>query len=70
VPGNRLQHLSTYLFSLCYIEIKEAYGDKAYFRKSILDTLKADKVKAYIPVSESAYKFDDTKFAYNKDSDQ
>jgi hypothetical protein len=54
----------------CGIEIKEAYGDKAYFRKSILDTLKADKVKAYIPVSESAYKFDDTKFTYNKDSDQ
>lgn len=54
----------------CGIEIKEAYGDKAYFRKSILDTLKEDEVKAYIPVSESAYKFDDTRFTYNKDSDQ
>jgi transposase len=54
----------------CGIEIKEAYGDKAYFRKPILDTLKADEVKPYIPVSESAYKFDDTRFSYNKDSDQ
>jgi len=31
---------------------------------------KADEIKAYIPVSESAYKFDDTRFTYNKDSDQ
>lgn len=54
----------------CGIEIKEAYGDKAYFRKSILDILKEDKVKSYIPVSESVYRLDDTKFTYNKDSDQ
>lgn len=27
-------------------------------------------VKAYIPVSQSVYKIDDTKFNYNKDSDQ
>jgi len=54
----------------CGIEIKEAYGDKAYFRKPILDLLKDKKVAAYIPVSESVYKLDDTKFTYNKDSDQ
>ena len=54
----------------CGIEIKEAYGDKAYFRKPILDLLKGEKVAAYIPVSESVYKLDDTKFTYNKDSDQ
>jgi len=54
----------------CGVEIKEAYGDKAYFRKPILDFLKEEKVKAYIPVSESVYKLDDSKFSYNKDSDQ
>jgi len=51
-------------------DIKEVYGDKAYFRKPILDILKRDKVEAIIPVSASVYKIDDTKFSYNKDSDQ
>lgn len=54
----------------CGIEIKQAYGDKAYFRKPILDLLKEETAEAYIPVSESVYKLDDTKFKYNKDSDQ
>jgi len=54
----------------CGVEIKEAYGDKAYFRKPILDLLKEEKVKAYIPVSESVYRLDDSRFSYNKDSDQ
>lgn len=54
----------------CGIDIKDAYGDKAYFRKPILDILKKDNVNAYIPVSESAYKIDDSKYSYNKDSDQ
>lgn len=61
------------LYSLtkdCGINIKDAYGDKAYFRKPILDILKEDHVNAYIPVSESAYKIDDCKYSYNKDSDQ
>lgn len=51
-------------------DIREVYGDKAYFRKSILDILKEDKVEAIIPVSPSVYKIDETKFSYNKDSDQ
>ena len=51
-------------------DIKEIYGDKAYFRKPILDILKEDKVEAIIPVSPSVYKIDETKFSYNKDSDQ
>jgi hypothetical protein len=54
----------------CGIDIREGYGDKAYFRKPILDTLKIDKVEAIIPVSESAYKVDEDRFSYNKDSDQ
>ena len=54
----------------CGLDIKEAYGDKAYFRKPILDLLKEEQVEAYIPVSESVYKLDETKYSYNKDSDQ
>lgn len=54
----------------CGINITEAYGDKAYFRKPILDILKADEVEAIIPVSESAYRIDESIFSYNKDSDQ
>lgn len=50
--------------------IDTCYGDKAYFRKSILDTLKTDQVDAIIPPSASVYKIDETKFSYNKDSDQ
>jgi len=54
----------------CGIKIEDAYGDKAYCRKSILDILKKDHVNAYIPISGSAYKIDDSKYSYNKDSDQ
>lgn len=54
----------------CGIEIKETSGDKAYFRKHILDILKNDEVEAIIPVSESVYRIDESKFSYNKDSDQ
>jgi transposase len=54
----------------CGLNVKEAYGDKAYFRKSILDILKEDQVEAIIPVSASVYKIDESKFSYNKDSDQ
>jgi hypothetical protein len=32
--------------------------------------LKEEKIEAYIPVSESVYKLDETKYSYNKDSDQ
>ncbi len=54
----------------CGVEIKEGYGDKAYFRKHILDILKEAQIEAIIPVSESVYKIDESKFGYNKDSDQ
>ena len=48
------------------IEIKEAYGDKAYFRKSILDILKEDEVVAYIPVSEAVYRLDEANIPTTK----
>lgn len=52
------------------VSVKELYGDKAYFRKDILDALEEKKIKGYIPVSASVYKVDEELFAYNKDSDQ
>jgi transposase len=54
----------------CGIELKEAYGDKAYFRKPILDKLQEETVEAIIPVSETVYRLDESRFSYNKDSDQ
>ena len=50
--------------------IDEVYGDKGYFRKPILDLIKEDNAECYIPVSESVYRLDESKYTYNKDSDQ
>ena len=52
------------------INVMEVYGDKAYFRKDILDTIKENEAEAYIPVSASAYKIDEEMYSYNKDSDE
>ena len=52
------------------VKIEELYGDKAYFRKDILEMLEKQKIKGYIPVSASVYKIDEELFSYNKDSDQ
>lgn len=52
------------------LNIEEVYGDKAYFRKNILDRINGIKAKPYIPVSESVYRIDEEKFSYNKDSDE
>ena len=52
------------------IEITEFYGDKAYFRADILNTLISEHIDHYIPVSASSYKIDEDLFRYNKDSDQ
>lgn len=52
------------------VQIEELYGDKAYFRKDILDLLQEKGIKDYIPVSASVYKIDEDAFSYNKDSDQ
>lgn len=52
------------------LTISEFYGDKAYFRKTILEKVEAMEAYAYIPVSGSAYHIDESEFSYNKDSDQ
>lgn len=52
------------------ISVEEVYGDKAYFRKTILNEIEAFKAKAYIPVSSVVYRLDESEFTYNKDSDE
>lgn len=50
--------------------VKEVYGDKAYFRKPILDDIASFGANAYIPVSAVVYRLDESEFSYNKDSDE
>ncbi len=50
--------------------ITEVYGDKAYFRKSILDDIKSLKAYPYIPVNSLVYRLDESQFTYNKDADE
>lgn len=52
------------------VEVKTVYGDKAYFRKDILDMLEDKQIEGVIPVSASVYKVDEELFSYCKDSDQ
>jgi transposase len=52
------------------VKVTEVYGDKAYFRKDILDKIKENEAEAYIPVSASSYKIDEEMYSYNKDSDE
>ncbi|MBP2029075.1 transposase [Acetoanaerobium pronyense] len=52
------------------IKLEEVYADKAYFRKPILDDIENMNAKAYIPVSESVYRLDESEYTYNKDSDE
>ncbi|MED4351096.1 IS1182 family transposase [Schinkia azotoformans] len=52
------------------VTIAEVYGDKAYFKKVILDKVKELNAQAYIPVSEITYRIDEERFSYNKDSDE
>ncbi|KGP91094.1 transposase [Pontibacillus chungwhensis BH030062] len=54
----------------CGLTIKEFFGDKAYFRKPILESIESLGAIPYIPVSEMAYKIDEDRFSYNKDSDE
>jgi len=69
VDGNDYEELYN-MTKECGIDIKEAYGDKGYFRKPILDILENNHVEAIIPVSETVYRVDESKYKYNKDSDQ
>ncbi|RAN85864.1 IS5/IS1182 family transposase, partial [Bacillus sp. SRB_28] len=50
--------------------IEEVYGDKAYFRKPILDDIEERNASAYIPVSATVYRLDESEYTYNKDSDE
>lgn len=52
------------------VVVRELYGDKAYFRKDILEMLESQKINGYIPVSASVYKIDEELYSYNKDSDE
>lgn len=52
------------------IVIDELYADKAYFRKKVLVEVENINAKAYIPISSSAYRMDETLYSYNKDSDE
>ena len=54
----------------CGVTIEEFLADKAYFKKPILDDIKEIGAKPYIPVSPMAYRIDEEKFSYNKDSDE
>lgn len=54
----------------CGIKVTLGLGDKAYFRKPILDVLKENNAEPVIPVSEVVYRLDEDKYSYNKDSDQ
>ncbi len=69
VDGTQFQELMERT-QKCGVTIKELYGDKAYFKKPILDHVKEIGAKPYIPVSAMAYRIDEEKFSYNKDSDE
>ena len=51
-------------------DIKEVYGDRAYFRADILKLLKGKEIDPIIPVSASAYRINEELYGYNKDADQ
>lgn len=55
---------------LCGLDIEEVLGDKAYFRKEILDAIKLFGAQPIIPVSEAAFRVDENRYSYNKDSDE
>jgi transposase len=50
--------------------VNEVFGDKAYFKPGILDSIKGIGATGYIPVSASVYKIDEDRYSYCKDSDQ
>jgi len=52
------------------VKVEAVTGDKAYFRKDILDELEQKKIESIIPVSAVVYHVDEDLFSYNKDSDE
>ncbi|MDQ0233673.1 hypothetical protein J2S19_005030, partial [Metabacillus malikii] len=69
VDGTQFQELLD-LTQKSGLSIEEVFGDKAYFRKPILDEIKQFGAKPYIPVSAMSYRIDEERFSYNKDSDE
>lgn len=69
VDGTRFQELLE-LSMKSGLSIEEIYGDKAYFKKPILDQINGNGAKPYIPVNPMAYRIDEEHFQYNKDSDE
>ena len=69
VDGNDFRRLYD-LTTNAGINIDAVYGDKAYFRKKILDIANGDGATAYIPVNACSYQINEDLFSYNKDSDQ
>src|SRR5699024_4555405 len=55
VDGTRFQRLLE-LSMKSGVSIEELYGDKAYFKKSILDKINENGAKPYIPVNPMAYR--------------
>ena len=52
------------------VKVEAVTGDKAYFRKDILDELEQKKIESIIPVSAVVYHVNEELFSYNKDSDE
>jgi transposase len=52
------------------VKVTSLMGDKAYFRRDILDRALEMKAETFIPISACAYRVDEEMFFYNKDSDQ
>lgn len=52
------------------LKIDKFFGDKAYFKISIINKLEKENIKIYIPTNASAYRVDEELYTYNKDSDQ
>ena len=69
VDGTLIRQLIKWTLK-CGLTIEEFFGDKAYFKKFILDLIKESGGKPYIPVSAAAYRIDEERFSYNKDSDE
>lgn len=52
------------------VKVEAVTGDKAYFRKDILNELEQRKIESIIPVSAVVYHVNESLYSYNKDSDE
>ena len=52
------------------VKVEALSGDRAYFKREILEELEQRKIESIIPVSASVYKVKEELFSYNKDSDE